>query len=87
MAFYPCIHFPKLDEGAEIPREEISRKGLSEEVCETLADATKLNSPEVTSDDGVINGVRRPLLTLIPILTSAYAYFHRSFHQSFHVDK
>ena len=57
------IRLSQLDEGAEMPREDVSLRVLSEEVCETLADAAKLKdvSLEVTGDDGVINGVRRLL--------------------------
>ena len=57
------IRLSQLDEGAEMPREDVSLKVLSEEVCETLADAAKLKdiSLEVTGDDGIINGVRRLL--------------------------
>ena len=61
------IRLSQLDEGAEMPREDVSLKVLSEEVCETLADAAKLKdvSLEVTGDDGVINGVRRLLYEVV----------------------
>ena len=61
------IRLSQLDEGAEMPREEVSLKVLSEEVCETLADAAKLKdvSLEVTGDDGVVNGVRRLLYEIV----------------------
>ena len=61
------IRLSELDEGAEMPHEDVSLKVLSEEVCETLADAAKLKdvSLEVTGDDGVINGVRRLLYEII----------------------
>ena len=61
------IRLSELDEGAEMPHEDVSLKVLSEEVCETLADAAKLKdvSLEVTGDDGVINGVRRLLYEIV----------------------
>ncbi len=61
------IRLSQLDEGAEMPREEVSLRVLSEEVCETLADAAKLKdiSLEVTGDDGVVNGVRRLLYEIV----------------------
>ena len=61
------IRLSALDEGAEMPHEDVSLKVLSEEVCETLADAAKLKdvSLEVTGDDGVVNGVRRLLYEVI----------------------
>ena len=61
------IRLSQLDEGAEMPREDVSLKVLSEEVCETLADAAKLKdvSLEVTGDDGVVNGVRRLLYEVV----------------------
>ena len=50
-----------------MPHEDVSLKVLSEEVCETLADAAKLKdvSLEVTGDDGVVNGVRRLLYEVV----------------------
>jgi len=61
------IRLSELDEGAEMPHEDVSLKVLSEEVCETLADAAKLKdvSLEVTGDDGIINGVRRLLYEVV----------------------
>ena len=61
------IRLSELDEGAEMPREDVSLKVLSEEICETLADAAKLKdvSLEVTGDDGVVNGVRRLLYEVV----------------------
>ena len=61
------IRLSELDEGAEMPHEDVSLKVLSEEVCETLADAAKLKdvSLEVTGDDGVVNGVRRLLYEVV----------------------
>ena len=61
------IRLSELDEGAEMPREDVSLKVLSEEICETLADAAKLKdvSLDVTGDDGVVNGVRRLLYEVV----------------------
>ena len=61
------IRLSQLDEGAEMSRENVSLRVLSEEVCETLADAAKLKnvSLQVTGDDGVVNGVRRLLYEIV----------------------
>lgn len=61
------IRLSQLDEGMEMSSEEVSLKALSEEVCETLADAAKLKdvSLEVTGDDGTMCGVRRLLYEVI----------------------
>ena len=61
------IRLSELDEGAEMPHEDVSLKVLSEEVCETLADAANLKgvSLEVSGDDGVVNGVRRLLYEIV----------------------
>ena len=61
------IRLSQLDEGTEMPRDDVSLRVLSEEVCETLSDAAKLKdiSLEVSGDDGVINGVRRLLYEVI----------------------
>ena len=61
------IRLSQLDEGAEMPREDVSLRVLSEEVCETLADAAKLKDVflEVAGDDGVITGVRRLLYEVV----------------------
>ena len=61
------IRLSQLDEGAEMHREDVSLRVLSEEVCKTLADAAKMKdvSLEVTGDEGVINGVRRLLYEII----------------------
>ena len=61
------IRLSQLDEGIEMPHEEVSLKVLSEEVCETLADAAKMNgvSLEVTGNDGVLHGVRRLLYEVV----------------------
>ena len=61
------IRLSELDEGTETPHEDVSLKVLSEEICETLADAAKLKdvSLEVTGDDGVVSGVRRLLYEVV----------------------
>ena len=73
------IRLSQLDEGAEMPREAVSLKDLSEEVCEALADAARLKnvSLEVTGDDGVINGVRRLLYEIVyNLCDNAIKYNH-----------
>ena len=61
------IRLSQLDEGTEMPREDVSLKALSEEICETLADVAKLKdvSVQVTGDEGVISGVRRLLYEIV----------------------
>ena len=61
------IRLSQLDEGADMPREDVSLRVLAEEVCGTLSDAAKMKnvSLEVTGDDGVINGVRRLLYEIV----------------------
>ena len=61
------IRLSELDEGTEMPRENVSLKVLSEEICETLSDAAKMKdvSLEVTGDDGIVNGVRRLLYEIV----------------------
>ena len=50
-----------------MPREDVSLRVLSEEVCETLADAAKLKdvSLEINGDYGMVKGVRRLLYEVI----------------------
>ncbi len=61
------IRLSQLDEGTDMPREDVSLRVLSEEVCETLSDAARMKnvSLEVTGDDGTINGVRRLLYEIV----------------------
>lgn len=61
------IQLSQLDEGTDMPHEDVSLRVLSEEVCEILADAAKLQdvSLEVIGDDGVVNGVRRLLYAIV----------------------
>ena len=74
------IRLSQLDEGAEMPREDVSLKVLSEEVCETLADAAKLKDVtlEVSGDDGVINGVRRLLYEVVYNLCDNAVKYNRT---------
>lgn len=61
------IRLSQLDEGMEMPHENVSLRVLSEEVAETLADAAKLKNITLTvsGDDGVVNGVRRLLYEVV----------------------
>ena len=61
------IRLSQLDEGVEMVHEDVSLRGLSEEVFEILEDAAKLKdvSLEVTGDDGVVKGVRRLLYEVV----------------------
>ena len=61
------IRLSQLDEGTDMPFEDVSLRVLSEEVCETLADAARLKniSLEVTGDDGIVHGVPRLLYEVI----------------------
>ncbi len=73
------IRLSQLDEGTEMPHEEVSLKVLSEEVCETLADAAKLKDVtlKVTGDDGIVHGVRRLLYEVVyNLCDNAIKYNH-----------
>ncbi len=61
------IRLSQLDEGVELPQEDVSLKTLSEEVCKILSDAAKAKniSMEVVGDEGMIRGVRRLLYEII----------------------
>lgn len=61
------IRLSQLDEGADMPKEDVSLKALAEEVCETLADAAKMKdvSMTVVGDNGVIKGVHRLLYEVV----------------------
>ncbi len=61
------IRLSQLDEEAELPREDVSLKVLSEEVCDILSDSAKMKniSIDVSGDDGIINGVRQLLFEVI----------------------
>ncbi len=53
------IRLSQLDEGADMPREEVSLLELAEEVCETLQEAAEKKEVtfKVEGDKGMINGV------------------------------
>lgn len=53
------IRLSQLDEGADMPREEVSLLELAEEVCETLQEAAEKKevTVKVEGDKGLINGV------------------------------
>ena len=61
------IRLSQLDEGTEMPKEDVSLLELAREVTETLSDAAKLKgvSLEVCGDDGIISGVRRLLYEVV----------------------
>ena len=63
-----------------MPHEVVSLKVLSQEVCETLADAAKLKdiSLEVTGEDGVVIGVRRLLYEIVYNLCDNAIKYNRS---------
>lgn len=72
------IRLSQLDEGAEMPREEISLGQLTEEVCQTLYDSAKRKnvSIEVTGD-GKMTGVRRLIYEIIyNLCDNAIKYNH-----------
>ena len=61
------IRLSQLDEGTEMPKEDVSLLELAREVTETLSDAAKLKgvSLEVCGDEGIISGVRRLLYEVV----------------------
>ena len=61
------IRLSQLDEGADMPREDVCLRNIAEEVCETLSDAAKKKniSLNISGDDGVINGARRLLHEIV----------------------
>ena len=73
------IRLSQLDEGGEMPHEDVSLRVLAEEVCETLADAAKVKdvSLEVAGDDGIVSGVRRLLFEVVyNLCDNAIKYNH-----------
>lgn len=73
------IRLSQLDAGTEMPREDVSLRVLSEEVCETLADSARRKevSLEVTGDQGVVYGVQRLLYEIIyNLCDNAIKYNH-----------
>ncbi|MBP1557348.1 MAG: PAS domain S-box protein [Oscillospiraceae bacterium] len=61
------IRLSQLDEGADMPREDVSLLVLAQEACETLADAAKAKniSLKIAGDNAMVNGVRRLLYEVI----------------------
>ncbi|MBQ6851224.1 MAG: PAS domain S-box protein [Oscillospiraceae bacterium] len=61
------IRLSQLDEGVDMPREDVCLRNIAEEVCETLSDAAKMKniSLNISGDDGVICGVRRLLHEIV----------------------
>lgn len=61
------IQLSQLDEGDDMPREDVSLLALAQEVSGTLADAAaaKNITLEVNGDDGTVNGVRRLLYEIV----------------------
>ena len=74
------IRLSQLDEGGEMPHEDVSLRVLAEEVCETLADAARVKdvSLSVTGDDGIVNGVRRLLFEVVYNLCDNAIKYNRS---------
>lgn len=73
------IRLSQLDEGAEMPQEELSLFTLAEEVCETLADPADSSQValEVTGDPGKVEGVRRLFYEIIyNLCDNAIKYNH-----------
>lgn len=61
------IRLSQLDEGSEMPREEVSLRELAEEVCDTLTEVAGREGIllEVTGESGIMTGVRRLLYEII----------------------
>ena len=61
------IRLSQLDEGTEIPEEEVSLRVISEEICEMLEDAAKQKgvSLEVSGEEEIFRGVRKLLYEMI----------------------
>ncbi len=61
------IRLSQLDEGAEMPREDVSLRALAEEVLSTLTDAARRKNltVDVSGDEGVVSGVRRLLYEIV----------------------
>lgn len=61
------IHLSQLDDGAEMPREDVSLFLLSEQVCETLADTAGIKGVEleITGDEGIVHGVYSLLYEIV----------------------
>ena len=61
------IRLSQLDEGVEMPCEDVSLKELAKEVCETLSNAASQKdiSLSYSGDECIMNGVRRLLYEII----------------------
>ena len=61
------IKLSQLDEGDDMPREDVSLKAMAEEVGATLSDAAAAKNItfEIEGDDGTVNGVRRLLYEIV----------------------
>ncbi len=61
------IRLSQLDEGTEMPKEEVPLRTLAYEVCEILGDAAKVKgiTLDVTGDEGAVYGIRRLLYEII----------------------
>ncbi len=61
------IKLSQLDEGDDMPREDVSLKAVAEEVGATLSDAAAAKNItfEIEGDDGMVNGVRRLLYEIV----------------------
>lgn len=73
------IRLSQLDEGAEMPMEEVPLRVLAQEVAETLENAAKEKeiALEVTGTDGIMKGVRRLLYEIIyNLCDNAIKYNH-----------
>ncbi len=73
------IDLSRLDEGGEMPREEVSLKAVAEEVCEVLADAAERKNISLGNDceDVVITGVRRLLYEIMYNLSENAIKYNR----------
>lgn len=73
------IRLSQLDEGAQMPWEEVSLGALAEEVCETLSDVAREKevSVEVQGERGQLLGVRRLLYEIVyNLCDNAIKYNH-----------
>ena len=61
------LHLSQLDEGLEMPRENVRLRDLAEEVLKNLSDAAERKnvSLELCGDEGSLEGVRRLLYELV----------------------
>lgn len=73
------IGLSQLDEGGEMPREEVSLKTVAEEVYEVLADAAEQKNISLENDceDVVVTGVRRLLYEIMYNLSENAIKYNR----------